>query len=107
MKETVYIGADFGVIPLIPHEGFTFEEEPCVVLFNRATQHYFAADDVVLSKGSAYVTFTKSVTALMSPGSYALEVYEDESKTNIIKYIEEYADAVLSSASPNSYTSES
>lgn len=96
--ETLYIGAKFE-IGNIRYSDKSQLAEPYVVLYNSASKKIFVAtlEDNGDNSYYAYIAPEESINVL--PGVYALEIYTDSSKEEILKHVDDYVRAVKAASS--------
>lgn len=77
-----------------------FEATPKVMLFNERSKKYFVATvEKSADQKSVEFTFSKEQTNAMLSGIYRLEIYEDDSNSVLITYINDYAKVMTVSVS--------
>ena len=87
-------------------DGSAFDPLPSVVLYNLSTRRYYIAEVTAREEDSGCdFTFSAEVTSAMLPGVYNLEIYEDDSRENLLKRIVDYARAGKIAVSPNNTNS--
>lgn len=97
IKTQLLIGADSMPITVFQQNGTAFTTPPCVVLHSTEMGKYYIADKVTGKNGGIWydAVFSKSVTANMNPGVYALEIYNDNNMTAMLGYDCDYCEAVI------------
>ena len=98
----ILIGADSLPITVFKNDGTRFDTPPCVVLHSVEQGKYFVAGTVTLNQdGRSYdAVFRGQTTVNMQPAVYALEVYTDSSKSAMLYYQDDYAEAVIAATTP-------
>ena len=97
--ELIYIGAEYKR-GLVYDDGSTFSVKPAVTLYNVSYKKYYKAE-VTLRAGNTGCDFVfdAALTKTMIQGAYALEIYEDDTMTKMLKRVEYYAKAIEVTAS--------
>lgn len=101
-KRKVFIGSNFGGLNFYNEDGTPMEITPYVTLHSREKGEYYVADHVGGNEDGVSIdaVFTAQVTERMTPGLYALEVYNSSDMEAMIYYEDEFAIAIVVSATP-------